>query len=235
MVPTGRPQNLRLFGSFFLRPNLSDGLKSCSFLSAEVDYSWTIWPQLASSVRCWLFVQSLWLFNASFHHANHPNHPSWKKKKQTHTHTHHLLLPTKNLLQKFLILSHHSDLENPELTQDVMIQNATFRWHQLVTVANPSWMFFFAMTAFSHMPARKAIQLPRTRGGLWDSLLYTSNLKDSRRYGCKKDRIWINIEIYKYIYIYIIHLYVNKLQVKSVKSYAAFTYCWFKEIRLTSQ
>lgn len=141
MVPTGRPQNLRMLGSFFLRPNLSDGLKSCSFLSAEVDYSWTIWPQLASSVRCWLFVQSRWLFNASFHHANHANHPYWKKNK--HTHTHHLLLPTKNLLQKFLILSHHSDLENPELTQDVMIQIATFRWHQLVTVANPFLDVFF--------------------------------------------------------------------------------------------
>lgn len=120
--------------------------------------------------------------------------------EKKNTHTHHLLLPTKNLLQKSLILSHHSDLENSELTQDVMIQIATFRWHQLVTVANPSWMFFFSMTAFSHMPARKAIQLPRTHGGLWDSLLYTSNLKDSRGYGCKKDRIWINIDIYIYIY-----------------------------------
>lgn len=65
---------------------------------------------------------------------------------------------------------------------------------------------FFAMTAFSHMPARKAIQLPRTHGGLWDSLLYTSNLKDSRGYGCKKDRIWINIYI---IYKYIIYIYYS--------------------------
>lgn len=60
-----------------------------------------------------------------------------EKKKQTHK-----SLLKKNILQKSLILSHHSDLENPELTQDVMIQMATFRWHQLVTVANPSWMFF---------------------------------------------------------------------------------------------
>ena len=66
---------------------------------------------------------------------------------------------------------------------------------------------FFAMTAFSHMPARKAIQLPRTHGGLWDSLLYTSNLKDSRGYGCKKDRIWINIEIYT-LYINIYNIYI---------------------------
>ena len=102
--------------------------------AGQFDHNW-----LALFVADCLF-QSRWLFNASFHHANHANHPYWKK---TNTHTHHLLLPTKNLLQKFLILSHHSDLENPELTQDVMIQIATFRWHQLVTVANPSWMFFF--------------------------------------------------------------------------------------------
>ena len=131
---------------FFFPP--AEFVRRAEILQLFVSWGWlqldnltTIWPQLASSVRCWLFVQSRWLFNASFHHANHPNHPSLKKNK--HTHTHHLLLPTKNLLQKSLILSHHSDLENPELTQDVMIQMATFRWHQLVTVANPSWMFFF--------------------------------------------------------------------------------------------
>lgn len=71
---------------------------------------------------------------------------------------------------------------------------------------------FFSMTAFSHMPARKAIQLPRTHGGLWDSLLYTSNLKDSRGYGCKKDRIWINIDIYIYILlIYMSTSYISQI------------------------